>query len=57
MNHFVIQESRVNILANSDPPSGGGRNKQIPENKEEIKVFYCLALINEEEIRKGWGKK
>ena len=22
---------------------GGGRNKQISENEEEIKVFYCLA--------------
>ena len=22
----------------------GGRNKQISENKEEIRVFYCLAL-------------
>ena len=29
-------------------------NKQISENEEEIKVFYCLALKNEEEM---WGKK
>ena len=28
---------------------GGGRNKQISENEEEIKVFYCLALKNEED--------
>ena len=35
---------RVNILANS-------------ENEEKIKVFYCLALKNKEEIRKRWGKE
>ena len=40
------------------PGGGGGRNKQISENEEKIKVFYCLvALKNEEEIRKKWGKK
>jgi hypothetical protein len=27
-----------------------------PKNEEEIRVFYCLALKNEEEIRRG-GKK
>ena len=50
--------SRVNILAipTPPPPPGGGRNKQISENEEEIKVFYCLAPKNEEEIRKRWGK-
>ena len=47
--------SRVNILANSDPP-GGGRNKQRSENEEEIRVFYCLELKNQEEIRRK-GKK
>ena len=47
-------QPRVNILANS---VGDGRNKQISENEEEIKVFYRLALKNEEEIRKRWGKK
>ena len=36
---------------------GGGRNKKISENEEKINVFYCLALKNEEEIRKRWGKK
>ena len=36
---------------------GGGRNKQISENEEEIRVFYCLALTNEEEIRRRKGKK
>ena len=35
--------ARVNILANSEPP-GGGRNKQISKNEEEIKAFYFLAL-------------
>ena len=29
----------------------GGRNKQISENEEEIRIFYCLGLKNEEEIR------
>ena len=29
---------------------GGGRNKQISEKEKEIRVFYCLALKNEEEI-------
>ena len=55
LNHPVLPFSfffitRVNILANS---GGGrsGRNKQISENEEEIKVFYCLALKNEEEIK------
>ena len=43
-------------MANSDPP-GGGRNKQISENEEELRGFYCLALKNEEEIRKRKGKK
>ena len=38
-------------------PPGGGRIKQISEKEEEIKVLYCLALKNEEEIRKRWGKK
>ena len=51
---FLVMFLFLDILANSDPP---GRNKQIPENEEEIKVFYCLALKNEEEIRKRWGKK
>ena len=40
-------------MANSDP-TGGGRNKQISENEEEIRVFYCLALkkrgINKEKV-------
>ena len=35
-------KSRENVLANSDPR--GGINNQISENKEEIRVFYCLAL-------------
>ena len=48
--------TRVNTLVNCDPP-GGGRNKQISENEEEIRVFYCLELKNEEEIRRRWGKK
>ena len=52
-----LRQSRVNILANTPPSPGGGRNKHISENEEEIKVFYCLALKNEEEIRKRWGKK
>ena len=43
-------------MANSDPP-GGGRNKQISENEEEIRGFYCLALKNEEEIRRRKEKK
>ena len=33
------------------------RNKQISENEEEIRGFYCLAQKNEEEIRKMKGKK
>ena len=48
--------SRVNNLANTAPQEDG-RDKHISENEEEIKVFYCLALKDEEEIRKRWGKK
>ena len=43
--------ARVNILAYSALP-GGGRN-----TREAFLLFYCLALKNEEEIRKRWGKK
>ena len=35
----------------------GWKNKQISENEEEIKVLYCLTLMNEEERRKRWDKK
>ena len=53
--HYIhVPTARVNILAYSDP-RGCGRNKQISENEEELKVFYCLALKNEEEMRKRWG--
>ena len=38
-------------MANSDP-SGGGRNKEISENEEEIRVLKKV-----EEIRKMKGKK
>ena len=41
---FVFLLKRVNILPNSAPPPGDGRNKQISENEEDIKVYYCLAL-------------
>ena len=44
---------RVNILANS----AKGRNKQISENEEEIKGFYCLALKNEEENKEKEGEE
>ena len=37
-------------IARINPP-GDGRNKQISENEVEIKVFYCLALKNEERRR------
>ena len=44
-------------IARINPP-GDGRNKQISENEVEIKVFYCLALKNEEEIKgRGGGRK
>ena len=48
--NFYTTMKRVNILANST-------NKQISENEEEMMVFYCLALKNEEETRKRRGKK
>jgi hypothetical protein len=30
---------------------------KYPKNEEEIRIFYCLALKNREEIRGRWGKK
>ena len=44
---------RVDILTNSDPLGGGsGKNKQISENEEEMRVLCCLA-----EIRRRKGRK
>ena len=40
-------------MTNSAP--GDGINKQISENEKEIKVFYCLALKKEEEIKEKVG--
>jgi hypothetical protein len=44
--------SRVNILANSAPPGGWDEISKYPENREEIRGFYCFALKNGEEIRR-----
>ena len=40
--NLYVPQTRANILANIATPGGrGGRNKQVSENDEEIKVFYC----------------
>ena len=53
---MVNCHAAVNILANSAPPRGVEEISNYPKNEEEIRVFYCLALKNEEEIR-GGGKR
>ena len=30
---------------------------KYPKNEQEIRIFYCLAPENDEEIRRRWGKK